>query len=311
MKILVTGGAGFIGSHVVDAYLEAGHEVIVIDNLTAGKRENVSPEARFYEVDLEDLPGLEEVFARERPEVVNHHAAQAAVPRSVEDPPYDARVNVLGMIHLLECCARFDVHKVIYASTGGALYGEPQQIPVPEEHPIRPKSPYGASKYAAEVYLRCYHELYGLPYVTLRYANVYGPRQDPYGEAGVIAIFARALLAGQRPTIFGDGTQTRDFVYVGDVAQANLLASGDLPTPTLTVNIGTGQETSVNEIFHLLKGLTGFQGEPRYAPPRPGDVYRIALRAARAQELLGWIPQTPLEEGLRRTVESFAPDPAA
>lgn len=303
MRILVTGGAGFIGSHVVDAYVEAGHEVAVVDNLTTGRRENVHPKARFYEIDLEDAAALDEVFARERPDVVNHHAAQAAVPRSVEDPTYDARVNVLGMVHLLDCCVRHGVQQVIYASTGGALYGEPTTLPVPEDHPIRPKSPYGTSKYAAELYLRCYHELHKLPYVILRYANVYGPRQDPYGEAGVIAIFTCAMLSQQTPKIFGDGTQTRDFVYVADVARANLLAL-EIKTGSV-VNIGTGVETSINELFHLLARFTGYDDAPRYEAPRPGDVYRIALDPRRAERDLGWTPQFPLEEGLQRTVESF------
>lgn len=302
MKILVTGGAGFIGSHVVDAYIEAGHQVVVVDDLSTGRKGNVNPKARFYELDLND-PGLEDVFAQEHPEVVNHHAAQAAVPRSVEDPLYDARVNVLGMIHLLQCCVRYRVRKVIYASTGGALYGDPKTIPVPEDHPVWPKSPYGVSKYAGELYLHAFQAVHGLPYVILRYANVYGPRQDPYGEAGVVAIFAQRMLSGKQPVIYGDGTQTRDFVYVSDVAQANLLALEG--GASLVANIGTGQETSVNEIFRLLARCTGFTDEPQYAPARPGEVYRIALDPRRAEQELGWRPQVPLEEGLRRTVESF------
>jgi UDP-glucose 4-epimerase len=301
MKILVTGGAGFIGSHVVDTYLEAGHEVVVVDNLATGQREHLNLNARLYELDI-GSPKLAEVFEAEQPQIVNHHAAQAAVPRSVEDPQFDARVNVLGTLNLLQCCVRYGVQKVIYASTGGALYGEPERIPVPEEHPIRPVSPYGVSKYAGELYLQCFWAVHGLPYVILRYANVYGPRQDPYGEAGVVAIFTQRMLSGEQPVIYGDGTQTRDFVYVGDVARANLLA---LDAEEVVVHIGTGEETTVNELYEQLARLAGFQGPAKYGPPRPGDVYRIALDVRKAKELLGWEARTSLKEGLAKTVEAF------
>jgi len=302
-KVLVTGRAGFIGSHVVDAYLAQGHEVAVVNDLSSGKLENLNPQARFYKLDLTS-PKLVEIFEEERPQIVNHHAAQAAVPKSVEDPLFDAHVNVLGTLNLLRCCARYGIKRVIYASTGGALYGEPQLIPVSEEHPIRPVSPYGVSKYAGELYLHSFHATHGLPYVILRYANVYGPRQDPYGEAGVVAIFTEKMLRGERPTIYGDGTQTRDFVYVRDVAQANVLAL-ETDHEALVVNIGTGQETSVKDLFWILRKLTGFSEEADHSTKRPGDVYCIALDPQRAKKLLGWEARTILEEGLRQTVKAF------
>lgn len=302
MRVLVTGGAGFIGSHLVDAFLTAGYEVVVVDDLSTGRRENVHPVAKFYQIDISgDL--LSEVFAVERPEVVVHHAAQASVTRSVQEPRYDATVNVLGTVRILEECVRWKVRKVVFASTGGAIYGEPASIPVSEDHPVRPISPYGISKYVGELYLAFYQRAHGLPYVSLRYANVYGPRQDPTGEAGVVAIFIHAMLRGRAPTIFGDGTQTRDFVYVGDVVQANLLAVKSDVVGVL--NIGTGVETSVNVLYQKLAQLIEFADPPVYTDPRPGEVYRIALDATRARFLLGWKPQVTIDEGLRLTVQAF------
>jgi UDP-glucose 4-epimerase len=302
MKILVTGGAGFIGSHVVDAYVGQGHEVIVVDDLSSGKKEYVHPKARFVQGDICDIT-MEELFAQERPQVLNHHAAQASVASSVEDPTCDASINIIGMINLLNCCVRYGARKVIFASTGGALYGEPETLPVSEDHPVTPKSPYGVSKYSGENYIRCYSEIYGISYAILRYANVYGPRQDPYGEAGVVAIFTQAMLEDSPPSIFGDGTQTRDFVYVSDVARANVLA---LTTrENVTVNIGTGRETSINELYERIAQQTGYARPPQYAPPRPGDVYRIALNPQQALQKLGWTHETSLDQGLRFTVDSF------
>lgn len=301
MKVLVTGGAGFIGSHVVDAYVAAGHGVVTVDNLSSGRRDYVHPRCRLYEVDIRSKH-LRAVFAQERPEIVNHHAAQASVIASMEDPQRDAGINIMGTLNLLALCAEFGVRRVIFASTGGAIYGEPEHLPVDESHPARPLSPYGISKLTGETYLRVFGRN-ALSYAIFRYTNVYGPRQDPFGEAGVVAIFARTMLDGHPPTIYGDGTQTRDFVYVEDVAQANLRATeGDTSD---VANIATGIETSVNDLFHHLAHLTGFEGGATFAPPRRGEVYRIALSAARARQWLGWSPQTPLLEGLRRTAEWF------
>ncbi|MDQ7028944.1 MAG: NAD-dependent epimerase/dehydratase family protein [Ardenticatenia bacterium] len=303
MKILVTGGAGFIGSHVVDAYIEAGHEVVVVDNLTTGRRENVHPEARFYEADIRDAQAIEEIFAREKPEVVNHHAAQVNVRHSVEDPIYDAQVNVLGSLNVLLAARRHGARKVIYSSTGGAVYGEPVYLPCDEDHPVNPICEYGATKHAVEHYLYMYRENYALDYTVLRYPNVYGPRQDPKGEAGVVAIFTRQMLLDEQVIINGSGEQERDFVYVTDCARANITAleqgSGEI------YNLGTGRGTSVNEIFVALKALTGYCRDPVHGPPKVGETFRIYLDASRAQRELDWQPTISLEEGLRRTVEFF------
>ncbi len=303
MKVLVTGGAGFIGSHVVDAYLEAGHEVVVIDDLSHGKRENVPPYLQFYHLDIRDKTQLRLLFQLEGFDVVVHQAALANVRESMERPDVYAEVNIIGSINLLEASKDFGVQRFIYASTGGAVYGEPLYLPVTEEHPINPLDPYGASKHTVEHYLYLYHANYGLPYVVLRYPNVYGPRQDPFGEAGVIAIFTGRMLAGQPVTINGDGTQQRDFVYVGDVARANLLAltRGD----NGIFNLGTGKPVDVNTIFAKLKELTSYPHEANYGPAKKGEVYRIYLDASKAKASLGWEPQVDFDEGLRLTVEYF------
>ena len=302
MDVLVTGGAGFIGSHVVDALVARGHQVAAVDNLSTGKRTNLSTEVSLVEVNLRS-DDLEAVFQRVRPQAVFHLAAQASVPNSVADPAADADINVLGTINLLERCRDAGVRRVVYSSTGGALYGEPEQIPCTEEHPVHPLSPYGVSKYVGEKYVEMYGRLYGLEYTILRYANVYGPRQDPFGEAGVVAIFGQRMMNGEDVIVFGDGTQERDFVYVEDVARANLLAlergSGQ------ALNIGCGVGTSVNELVASLRESTGYEKEPTYTEPRAGDVYRIALDASRARQELGWEPMVSLEEGLRRTVASI------
>jgi UDP-glucose 4-epimerase len=303
MKVLVTGGAGFIGSHVVDRCLAAGHHVAVVDNLTAGRKEFVDPRARLYPVDIRS-PQVAEVFESERPEVMIHHAAQAEVRQSVADPLFDAQVNVVGSLNLLECCWRFGVTRVIYASTGGAVYGDTTVLPTPEEHPTRPASPYGVSKLTVEHYLACWETLYGIPRVVLRYANVYGPRQNPLGEAGVVAIFSHRILRGEPAVINGDGEQTRDYVYVEDVARANLRAL-DHPEVTGVLNIGTGIETSVNELFRRLTKVAGATIESRNAPPKAGEQRRSVLDPGAAKRLLSWTPQTSLDEGLRHTVEYF------
>ena len=303
MKILVTGGAGFIGSHVVDAFLAAGHDVAVVDNLTTGDARWVNPRARFHELDLRSA-GLARVFETERPEVVAHLAAQASVGRSVTDPAFDASVNIGGGVALLECCRRYGVRRVIYSSSGGAGYGDTDVIPTPESHPSLPISPYGITKVAVEQYVAAWIGIYGISGISLRYANIYGPRQNPHGEAGVIAIFCHRLLTGQAPIINGDGEQTRDYVYVEDVAAANLAA---LEREEITggVNIATGIETSVNDLYARLVRAAGTDVAPVHGPPRPGEQRRSCLDASRAAEALGWRPRFALAEGLARTFESF------
>jgi UDP-glucose 4-epimerase len=303
MKVLVTGGAGFIGSHVVDAFLAEGHQVAVVDDLSTGREDNLNPRARFYPVDIRS-PDLAEVFATEKPEVVSHHAARANVRESMEKPLLYADVNILGSLNLLELSRTHGVRKFIYISTGGVVYGEPQYLPVDEDHPINPLDPYGASKHHVEHYVHLYQANYGLSYTVLRYPNVYGPRQDPYGEAGVVAIFVHRMLQGQQVVINGSGDQERDFVYVSDVARANLLAleRGDGGI----YNVGSGVGTSINAIFSRLRSITGYQGDEVHGPPKLGEVYRVFLDSSRAHEALGWWPQVSLDEGLARTVEYFA-----
>jgi UDP-glucose 4-epimerase len=302
MKILVTGGAGFIGSNVVDAYVEAGHQVLVVDDLSAGKRENVNPAAKLHEVDITSVE-FARLVTNERPEVINHHAAQTSVRHSVGDPLDDCRRNILGSLNVIEAARQAGVHKLIYISSGGAVYGEPTTLPCPEDHQIMPDSPYGASKHAPEHYLDIYSRLYGLRYTVLRYGNVYGPRQDPFGEAGVIAIFTAQMLAGQPVTINGSGEQERDFVYVGDVVRANLhaLESGD----GQAFNIGSGEGTTVNQIFSLLKDATGYERDAIHAAAKAGETFRIFLDIARAANVLDWSPQVSLRDGLNQTVESL------
>lgn len=299
--ILVTGGAGFIGSNVTDRFIDLGHEVAILDDFSTGQRAFVNPRARLYELDLLDTAGVERCIAEFRPDAVDHHAAQIDVRHSVQDPVADATTNIIGGLRLLEACTRHGVKKFIYASTGGALYGEGRTLPATEDHPVNPESPYGVSKHTLEHYLYMWKLLHGLDYTVLRYPNVYGPRQNPHGEAGVNAIFIGLMLEGKPPRIFGDGEAVRDYLYVGDVVEANVLAlergSG------ATVNLGTGIGTSVNDIVRALRPLTGFEGEPVHEPPRAGEVQRIYLDAARAGRVLGWAPRTTFVEGLARTVE--------
>jgi UDP-glucose 4-epimerase len=302
MKILVTGGAGFIGSHVVDAYLRAGHEVVVVDDLSSGRMDNLPAEARLRRMDIRD-PAVREVIRQERPDVLNHHAAQMDVRRSVADPRFDADVNLLGFLNLLEGAREAGVRRVVFASSGGAVYGERERLPAVEDDPTEPVSPYGVSKRAGELYLHFYHESYGLPYVALRYANVYGPRQDPHGEAGVVAIFTERLLKGAEATINGDGRQTRDYVYVGDVAAANVAAlQTDFVGP---VNIGLGVETDVNRLFALLRDAAGSTAQPKHGPAKPGEQRRSVIDPGRARRVLGWTPRVQLPDGLREVVAFF------
>jgi UDP-glucose 4-epimerase len=306
MRVLITGGAGFIGSQVADAHVARGDEVVVVDSLAGGRREFVPARARFYQTDVRDL-SMREIFEQERPHLVNHHAAQASVSASVRDPIFDADVNLLGTIRLAALAVEFGTEYFIFASTGGALYGEPENLPADESTPILPLSPYGCAKSVAEAYLALFGRTNGLRACCLRYANVYGPRQDPHGEAGVVAIFARALLDGKPATIFGDGEQTRDFVFVDDVVRANLLAADRRIEGTF--NIGTGQGTSVNTIYRILARITRSAAAPAYGPPRPGDVRHITLAAASAQQHLGWTPATSLDTGLAATAAWFAEQP--
>jgi UDP-glucose 4-epimerase len=298
MKVLVTGGAGFIASHVVDLCLDQGHEVVVVDNLSTGRRSNLNPAATFYEVDIRD-PGLAEVFEKERPDFVSHHAAQVSVRESVADPLFDADLNLRGSINVIECARRFAVRKVIYISTGGAVYGEPEYLPCDEKHPINPICPYGASKHTVEHYLYMYQVNYGLKYIVLRYSNVYGPRQSPHGEAGVVAIFTNRMLSGDQVVINGDGEQLRDYVYVGDCARANIMALASDKSGTI-YNLGTGKGTSVNEIFGALKNITAYPGEAVHGPAKVGETRHIYLDVRKAQRELGWQPLVNLEAGLRR-----------
>lgn len=302
MKIVVTGGAGFIASHISDAYIAAGHEVVIIDDLSSGKRTNLPAAAKFYHADIR-TPEAREIIRNERPQVLSLHAAQMDVRRSVSDPAFDAAVNVLGMINMLEGAREVGAEKVIFASSGGATYGEQNEFPAPETHPHDPLSPYGITKATGEHYLFFYHATYGMPYVALRYANVYGPRQDPHGEAGVVAIFTERLLANQPPTINGDGKQTRDYVFVGDVVRANLAA---LERPFVgSVNVGTGIETDVATLYAHLRVLTGSPHAAQHGPGKAGEQRRSVIAIDRAARVLGWKPEISLEEGLRRTVDFF------
>lgn len=308
MRILVTGGAGFIGSHIVDAFLADGHEVSVVDDLSSGSRKNVPAGVRLHEIDIRDH-ALLDVFKEERPEVVSHQAARANVRESFVEPQLYADVNVVGSVNVLECCRRSDVRKLIYASTGGAVYGAPQHLPVTEDHPVNPLDPYGASKHHVEHYLKIYRDSYGISFTALRYPNVFGPRQDPLGEAGVVAIFAGKLLKGVCPIVNGSGEQERDFVHVKDVAHANLQAldrgDGEI------LNIGSGKGTSVNTIFAMLASLTDFPDRAEHGPAKMGEVYKIYLDAGRAREVLDWAPRVSLREGLASTVAYFREEHSA
>jgi UDP-glucose 4-epimerase len=301
VRILVTGGAGFIGSNVVDRFIELGHEVAVFDDLSTGFREFVNPRAEFHLGDLADASAIDRCVRAFEPEIVTHLAAQMDVRKSVTDPLFDARVNVLGSIGLLQACTKHGVRKVVYASTGGALYGEGRQLPATEDHPVNPESPYGASKHTVEHYLYLWKLLHGLDYTVLRYPNVYGPRQNPHGEAGVNAIFIGLMLEGKRPRIFGDGNAVRDYLYVSDVVDANVTAlergSGEM------LNLGTGIGTSVNDIIRELQTILEFREEAIFEPARAGEIQRIYLDASRARQVLDWAPQISFSDGLRRTVE--------
>lgn len=305
MKILVTGGAGFIGSHIVDQCLAAGHEVAIVDNLWdegGGKKTNLNPEARFYYADITDEASLNAIFDEVQPEVVSHQAAQHSVAVSTKNPKLDARVNVLGLLNVLTNCTRVGTRKLIFASSG-ATYGTPVRLPVDEEVPQHPESPYGITKMVTEYYLRYWQAAHGLTYTALRYGNVYGPRQDPNGEAGVIAIFAKRFLNKEPVRIDWDGEQQKDYVYVGDVARANLIALDHGDNDIFC--IATGKGTSVNEIYNILAQITGYTPEIVRAPKRPGDIHLTYFDCSKAARILGWKPEVSFEEGVRATVDFF------
>ncbi|MCE1247536.1 MAG: GDP-mannose 4,6-dehydratase [Firmicutes bacterium] len=302
MNIIVTGGAGFIGSHITDAFINAGHHVIVVDNLVTGKLENINPKAEFVKIDIND-PDMEKVFSGKKIDAVCHHAAQMDVRKSVADPVFDANTNVLGTIKLLENCRKYEVGNLMFSSTGGVIYGEPDYIPVEETYPTRPMCAYGVSKLCGEHYIQYYGDLYGQKYTIFRYGNVFGPRQDPHGEAGVVAIFSGLLLQGRQCKIFGSGEARRDYIHISDVVRANMMA---LETKTCEVmNIGTGVGTSVNELYERMRAIVDIDLKPIYEPDRPGEINRIAINPAKAGKVLGWEPKVDMNDGLRETIDYF------
>jgi len=302
MKILITGGAGFIGSHLVDALIKRKHKLIVVDNLSSGLKENLNPKAKFYYLDIRSKK-LDNVFQKERPEIVFHCAAQINLRKSIAHPLKDARINILGSLNLLENCRKYKIKKFIFSSTGGAIYGDTKNIPTPEDFPANPPSPYGIAKLTIEKYLHYYYQVFGLPYFSLRYSNVYGPRQNPKNEAGVIAIFSEKILKGEQVVINGDGRQTRDYVYIDDVVRANLLALRRKGVGVF--NIGTEKETSVREIFKMLKKITQTKIKAIYGPPIKGEQRRSCLAIKKAKRELGWSPKVRLDDGLKKTVQWF------
>lgn len=304
MRVLITGGAGFIGSHVADALIERGHRVTILDNLSSGSEENINRRAKFHKFDLGNRKRLEKLFEKVQPEAIFHFAAQINVRASVENPSADALTNVMGSLSLIELAAKYGVKKFIFASTGGAMFDDATPRPTPESIPAAPLSPYGIAKLSIEHYLRFFRQVHGLPYIVLRYANVYGPRQNAHGEAGVVAIFLTRMLDGTAPTINGDGLQTRDYVYVGDVAQANVIALDSSLTEGI-FHIGTSIETSVNDIFRMLNWQFGKAFEEVHGPAKSGEAKASALNARRAKETLGWEPKVALSEGLVATATWF------
>ncbi|OHB97917.1 MAG: UDP-glucose 4-epimerase [Planctomycetes bacterium RIFCSPLOWO2_12_38_17] len=304
MKTLVTGGAGFIASHLVDRLIDEGHSVVVVDNLSAGRFENVNKSATFYKIDICNSTALELIFKKEKPEVVNHHAAQVNVRKSVDTPMYDANVNILGSLNLCELSRKFQVKKFIYASTGGAVYGEPKSLPVKETCPVEPISQYGVSKHTVEHYLYIFYKLYGLNFTVLRYPNVYGPRQSPHGEAGVIAIFSEQILKNKRPTIFGDGSKTRDYVYVGDIITANMTVLNNSGNGEI-YNLGWGKEITDYEVFETVRRAFLSNIKPIFGQKRPGEIEHISLDSSKATKALGWKPKITFEEGVNLATKYY------
>lgn len=304
MKILVTGGAGFIGSNIVDTYIELGHDVLIIDNLSSGKKENINSKAKFFKADIRNAHAIKTIFAKEKPDILNHHAAQINLRKSIADPIFDADVNIIGLLNLLEAGIKINLKKVIFASSGGAIYGEAKILPTPENYePKQPLSPYGITKMMSEYYLNYYFNNYGLHFAILRYSNVYGPRQDPFGEGGVVAIFTQKLLKQKKPVINGDGKQTRDFVYVKDVVEANVLALNK--NVNTAINIATGVETSVNKLCNLLSNKTNTFFSEIHGSSKLGDQQKSVLDIASARKILGWRPRTSLNKGLNQTINFF------
>jgi len=302
MNILVTGGAGFIGSNITDAYIKLGHNVIIIDNMSTGVKEYINPKAKFYKTDICD-DNIGDIFRENKIDIINHHAAQIDLRKSVENPKFDINVNVIGSVNLLQNALKHGVKKFIFASTGGAIYGEHDYFPADENHPTRPYAPYGINKLSVEKYLFYFNHVFGLDYIVFRYANVYGPRQNPHGECGVIAIFTDKILNGSEPLINGDGLQTRDYVFVDDVVNANVLALGN--TKPAIYNVGTSKETDVNYIFSRINEFAGTKFAEKHGPAKKGEQMRSVLSYEKLKTELGWNPKTDIEAGLRATTEYF------
>ncbi|MDR1952232.1 MAG: NAD-dependent epimerase/dehydratase family protein [Elusimicrobiota bacterium] len=303
MKILVTGGAGFIGSNIVDVLIEKKHKVVVIDNLSTGKKENINRGEKFYKADIADKKTIDKIFAKEKPQIVIHNAAQIDVRKSVEDPAYDANVNIIGSINVLKACVNNKTKKIIFASSGGTIYGECGKKAPDEKALANPISPYGIAKFCVENYIKFFHLVYGLKYTILRYGNVYGPRQDPFGEAGVVAIFSKRMLSNEPVTVFGDGKQMRDYVFVGDVVNANVksLLKGD----NQIINIGTKKTISVLDLIKIMSKITGCSKKPNMKPKRDGELFKNFLDFGKAVKVLGWKPEVDINEGIAKTIEYF------
>ena len=307
MKIIITGGAGFIASHIADKYINLGHKVAVVDNLATGFRRNINKKAKFYQADIRDKTAIEKIFKKERPEIVNHHAAIAEVVKSLRDPIPTFQTNCLGTVNVLRAFGEYGDaknKKFIFSSTGGAIYGQPDKIPADEKTPAVPLSPYGLSKLLGEEIIKFYSDYYGFKYLIFRYPNVYGPRQNPKGEAGVVAIFGGLMKSGRQPTIYGNGTKARDYVCIDDIVSANTIVIKKGKNEI--INLGSGKETSDKKIYDLTAKYVGFKEKPIYAPARKGEVYRIAISGKKARKILGWKPKIDIKTGIKKTISSLA-----
>ena len=303
MRVMVTGGGGFIGSHIVDSLIEHGHSVFVVDNLSEGNTDNLNRLARMFDVNINDSDGLQRAFAEAKPDVVSHNAAQVSVRNSMSDPANDAYVNIIGSLNVLQCAAKNDVERIIFASTS-VVYAKPIHLPMDETHPLRPESIYGVSKLSVENFIRLYTDTYGIRHKILRYGNVYGPRQNPHGEAGVVAIFTGQFLRGEQPTIYGDGSKTRDYIYISDIVAANIAAL-DATGDNDTYNIATGIGVSDYEIFDAVRAACDSSMQPKYAPVRPGEPRHVALDSSKAQQILSWKPRVALSDGILQVVDHY------